>query len=200
MSTNPSEFKHGPDYPAENVSWHQAKEFCRRATELMRSSGPAWPEQLVFRLPTDEEWSLAAGLSEESGGTPVEKDGRLKDVYPWGAQWPPPREAGNYCDQAFGEAHPGWAVVEDYADGYADTAPVGSFRANQYGLYDLGGNVWEWCEDWYDPATKISRVLRGGSWANHEPENLLTSARNYYPPTYRYGNIGFRVTLGRPIP
>ena len=200
MRTNPSEFRHTQDCPVENVSWNNAQDFCRRLAESLGRGAAGWPEGLALRLPTDEEWSLAVGLDHESGSTPLEKDGKIKDHYPWGSQWPPPAQAGNYCDQAFAVDHPGWTVIEGYEDGYADTAPVGSFTPNQFGLYDMGGNVWEWCEDYYDPATKLSRVLRGASWANHGSENLLSSARNYYPPIYRYGNIGFRIVLAGAAP
>jgi hypothetical protein len=178
MDKNPSNFKTGPDSPVQMVSWDHAKEFCRRLTAGL-------PDKLkgkfAFRLPTDAEWSMAVGLPEESGSTPKEKDGKIKDVYPWGTTWPPPSGAGNYYSSLG-------------VDSFHYTSPVGSFKPNQFGLYDLGGNVWEWCEDWYDSDEKY-RVLRGASWRDDAPGNLLSSRRNAYTPDYRRGNFGFRVVL-----
>ena len=81
-----------------------------------------------------------------------------------------------------------------YDDGYEYTSPVGSFAANPLGLYDLGGNVWEWCEDFYDGESG-ARVLRGGSWYYGGPGSLLSSARDLLGPDYRNYDIGFRVVL-----
>ena len=125
---------------------------------------------------------MAVGLPPESGSTPKAKDGQIKDVYPWGTQWPPPSGAGNYDSSL-------------KVDNFDKTAPVGSFKPNQYGLYDLGGNVWEWCEDWYDSDQK-ARVLRGGSWDCVGPRFLLSSFRGVSPPGGRGGYCGFRVVLG----
>ena len=192
LDKNPSNFKTGPDYPVEQVTWDEAKEFCRRLTAGL-------PDKLkgkfVFRLPTDAEWSVAVGLPEESGGTPKDKDMKIKDVYPWGTTWPPPSGAGNYADQSCKQKYPSSGVIEGYADGYADTAPVGSFKPNQFGLYDLGGNVWEWCEDWYDSDQK-GRVLRGGSWGNVYPAFLSSSCRDSSLPGNRYDGGGFRCVVG----
>ena len=179
MAKNPSAYKNGADYPVEQVSWDDAKEFCRRLTAGLPDKLKG---QYAFRLPTDEEWSVAVGLPPESGSTPKEKDGQIKDVYPWGTQWPPPSGAGNYDSSL-------------KVDNFDKTAPVGSFAANQFGLYDLGGNVWEWCEDWYDSDQK-ARVLRGGSWSGDDPRYLLSSFRYDYPPGDRNDISGFRVVLG----
>ena len=74
------------------------------------------------------------------------------------------------------------------------TAPVGSLKPNGYGLFDMSGNVWEWCQDWYDGGKDI-RVLRGGSWANgtnrlHVPYRFFNTLNN------RYFNSGFRCVSG----
>ena len=180
MGKNPSCFKSGPDYPVEQVSWDEAEEFCAKLTaglpDLLK-------DKCAFRLPTDAEWSLAVGLPEENGSTPAEKDGRIQDVFPWGSLWPPPVRSGNYNG---GDAFP---------DGYRWTAPVGSFQANQHGLYDLGGNVWEWCEDWYNDKQQY-RVVRGASWNCNFPSILLSSDRSLYPPGDRVNEVGLRVVVG----
>ena len=130
----------------------------------------------------------------EGSGTPKEKDKRIKDVYPWGAQWPPPRGVGNYGDATFKRKYPKWTAIQGYDDGYAETSPVGTFRSNRFGLYDMGGNVWQWCEDWYDGEQK-ARVLRGAAWFRAEPGNLLSSARLPGPPDNRATQRGFRCVL-----
>jgi formylglycine-generating enzyme required for sulfatase activity len=71
---------------------------------------------------------------------------------------------------------------------------VGSFEVNLSGLYDMGGNVWQWCEDWYN-AQAQSRVLRGASWGNNYPGRLLASYRISLTPDVRYGNLGFRCVV-----
>jgi formylglycine-generating enzyme required for sulfatase activity len=135
------------------------------------------------------------GLGHEVGDTPGEKNGRITGVYPWGKQWPPPKGAGNYCGA---ESKP-WAdeVIEGYDDGYAHTSPVGSFAPNKFGLYDMGGNAWQWCEDWYDTEQRY-RVLRGASWYEFSPFNLLSSARYYGgAPDGRCNGGGFRCVIGK---
>ena len=170
----------GPTDPVVNVNWGDAHAFCRWLTEKERKAGLITAEE-SYRLPTDAEWSMAVGLDEPSVGTPEEKDGKVKGVYPWGTQWPPPRGAGNYGKDL-------------KVDDFPYMSPVGSFAPNRYGLYDMGGNVQQWCEDWYDDR-KDSRVLRGASWYDHGPGDLLSSYRLYYTPDGRYGYVGFRCVM-----
>jgi len=183
----------GPEHPVTMVAWAEAKAFCRWLTEEDQRAGFISGDQR-YRLPTDAEWSLAVGLQEPGQGTPKEKDGKVKGVYPWGTEWPPPGGAGNYADGAAKRRFSSWTVIERYEDGYATTSPVGSFGANRFGLFDMGGNVWQWCEDWYD-SIQASPVLRGGSWRSDGPNSPLSSYRDYGTPGRRDGCIGFRVVL-----
>ena len=189
MGNNPSDYKKGPDYPVEMVSWDDAKAFCAKLKSLV---GSKLPNEFIFRLPTDPEWSWAVGLENEKGNTPQEKHMKIADVYPWGTQWPPPKGAGNYDDYSNFK-------IPDFSDGYESTSPVGSFNPNKNGLYDMGGNVWEWCENWYDEK-KQCRVLRGASWFLSTFDFLLSSFRYFDTPDFRVNVIGFRVVLGMSLP
>jgi hypothetical protein len=179
-------FSQTASHPVVNVSWHDARQFCAWLTEKERSEGNL-PSSSEYRLPTDSEWSWAVGIGHrESRGTPRDKAKKLKDVYPWGTQWPPPKGAGNY-DPSLG------------TDPFEYTSPAGSFAANAQGVFDLGGNVWEWCEDFLNGASGV-RVLRGGSWNFSGAGHLLSSYRNGVMPSARSGGIGFRCVLaGVPI-
>src|SRR5271165_999741 len=190
-------FSQGADYPVVGVSWDDAKAFCEWLTKRERGSG-ALPEGMYYRLPTDEEWSIAVGLDSEAGNTPQEKDSTIK-LYPWGTKWPPPPGAGNYAgeEERIGKEPEDWKVIEGYNDGYPRTSPVGSFAANKNGLYDMGGNVWQWCEDWYSSLNKY-RVVRGGSWVDNLDFNVLSSSRTYRREPYlRYDMVGFRCVVAR---
>ncbi|MEI6568613.1 MAG: SUMF1/EgtB/PvdO family nonheme iron enzyme [Verrucomicrobiota bacterium] len=172
-------FKQTVDHPVVKLSWDDAQAFCAWLTKKERGEGKINATQR-YRLPTDAEWSVAVGLEVEAGGTPKDKNMKIKGVYPWGTQWPPPKGAGNY-DQSRG------------VDDYNTTSPVGSFNPNKHGLYDMGGNVWQWCEDWFDGDQKF-RVLRGASWNNYDPDYLLSSSRGLMPDI-RSINFGFRCVL-----
>jgi formylglycine-generating enzyme required for sulfatase activity len=171
-------FDQTEEHPAVNVSWEDATAFCEWLTEHQRVAGRINAMQ-SYRLPSDEEWSAAVGLDKEGGNTPMERE--VKDVYPWGTKWPPPNGAGNYSP----------SLKVDY---HKNTSPAGSFEANRFGIYDLGGNVWEWCQDWYD-AKRKDRVVRGASWLSSRPDFLLSSCRDYGTPEYRSDHFGFRCVL-----
>jgi formylglycine-generating enzyme required for sulfatase activity len=162
------------DHPVVNVSWDDAQAFCQW---LSRREGK------TYRLPTDHEWSVAVGIGDRESATasPGDKNGKIESIYPWGSTWPPPNGAGNYDSSL-------------QCDRFDGTAPVGSFAANRFGLFDLGGNVWEWCEDWYD-SDQDTRVVRGGSWSIAAKFDLRSSGRDVLTPAYRYVNCGFRVVL-----
>jgi formylglycine-generating enzyme required for sulfatase activity len=179
-STSPF-FSQTNDDPVVSVSWNDAKAFCKWLTTKERGEGKLGKDQ-EYRLPTDAEWSVAVGLPPETGETPGQKNGKVKGVYPWGTQWPPPKGTGNY--------HPSLGV-----DSFEKTSPVGSFPANRFGLYDMGGNVWQWCEDSIPPSGY--RVVRGGSWRDREPSELLSSFRLNDLADFRIGwHYGFRCVLG----
>lgn len=105
------------------VSWYDATAFCAWLTTRERRSG-VLPAGASYRLPTDQEWSLAVGLGSESGTTPEEKDSKVR-LYPWDTMWAPPPGAGNYCGvEAKIGNEPGLIVIEGYNDGYPRTSPV----------------------------------------------------------------------------
>ena len=173
-------YPQGPTHPAVNVNWNEATAFCQWLTDKERKAGTLAAGQ-SYRLPTDSEWSAAVGLNESVEGTPEAKDGKVKDVFPWGTEWPPPKDAGNYGARL-------------QVDTYRDTSPVGSFKPNGFGLYDVGGNVDQWCEDWYNARQK-DRTLRGGGFASDSRSSLSSARRGYMKPEYRMLAAGFRCVL-----
>jgi formylglycine-generating enzyme required for sulfatase activity len=183
----------GPTHPVVNVSWDDAKAFCQWLTQKDRKNGNIGPKA-EYRLPTDLEWSAAVGLKGEKGATPKDRDEKVPGVYPWGQAWPPPPGSGNFADTTFKRSFPKLNSIEGYDDGYATTSPVGAYPALANGLYDLSGNVWEWCEDRYDEDRNF-RVLRGGSWDDNVPPYLLSSSRINVGPGRRDSSFGFRVVL-----
>lgn len=177
-------------HPVCCVNWNDATEFCRWLTKREKATGNLEPNQ-EYRLPTDAEWSAAVGLPDERGSTPEEKNNHgFGGGYPWGTQWPPPIGAGNYAGEG-DYVDAGWKI-DGYADGAQRTAKVGSYTVNRFGIYDLGGNVWEWCEDWYDNDRK-TRVLRGASFEDCIAAVLLSSTRFFGAP-------GDRVKIRRHSP
>lgn len=184
----------GPDYPVVAVSWNDATAFCRWLTKTERDQDLI-PPDAIYRLPTDAEWSWAVGIGDrETEATPKAKNGKLKDVYPWGTQYPPPPAAGNFADQAALNYFKKWPNIPGYNDGFVTTAPVGSFKPNDFGLYDMAGNAAEWCEDSYD-GTSSRRELRGGSWVNTGPKSLWSSTRMSVGPSRLSVITGFRCVL-----
>ncbi len=165
------------EHPVVCVSWDDAVAFCAWLTTREGAAGRL-PAGLVYRLPTEAEWEYAC-----RAGTTTK--------YAWGDNWRDGRGWGNFAPRCTARRFPGQAWLERegpswlwrrfpwllyYDDGYAQTAPVGRFRANAWGLYDVHGNVWEWCADWdgahgrevqkdpKGPKTGSCRVSRGRSW------------------------------------
>jgi predicted Ser/Thr protein kinase len=178
--TRPS-FEQGPTHPAVMLDWNEARRFCAWLTEKERLAGTLEPNQ-EYRLPTDLEWSAAVGLENEVGDTPQKRDRKVTNVFPWaGAQWPPSWGVGNYSPQM-------------NVDAYDSTSPAGSFGANEFGLYDMGGNVMQWCEDFYD-GQGTNCVARGAAFNTLRRDLLQSSARYAFRPVRRSPNIGFRCVL-----
>lgn len=181
-------FRQGPDHPVVNVTWTEAVAFCKWLTDKEHKDGTL-PANQFYRLPYDLEWSRAVSLPDESGKTPEARDMGVPDVYPWGTDWPPPKGAGNYTGEETGSD----VAIKGYEDGFAWTAPVGSFPPNKLGLYDMGGNVWQWCMDSWNSESK-AKVLRGASWYNGALKlSLLSSCRVHAAPDSSTDNYGFRI-------
>ena len=185
-------FKQGPTHPVVNVSWFDAMAFCSWLTDKERRSGQL-PKTEQYRLPTDQEWSQAVGLENEKGATPSQRDLGVQDVFPWGKDWPPPPGVGNYTGAETGSQ----AAITAFDDGYTWTSPVGSFKANALGLYDMGGNVWQWCMDEWQ-AGKTNKVLRGASWYDGALKlSLFSSSRIPAKPESSADNHGFRIVRAK---
>ena len=168
------------EHPVIYVSWEDAQAFCVWLTKKERDAGTIAASQ-KYRLATDHEWSCAVGIGGKENAlvSPRDKSRKVAD-FPWGVTWPPPKGSGNYDKKLL-------------TDDFDHTSPVGSFRANALGIYDMGGNVWEWCEDKFDGSDDW-RVLRGGSWSDSSREYLSSSYRRGSDPVARYDN-GFRCVL-----
>ncbi len=185
------DFAQDATHPVVRVSWEDATAFCEWLTQKEIGAGLI-EETQVYRLPTDLEWSAGAGLPDEGRNTPEERDGKLKD-FPWGKQWPPPPGSGNFADSSIRRA----GAIAGYHDGFPQTSPVGSFPANRLGIFDMCGNVWQWCRDSYKggAGARDWGVMRGGSWGTANPSELRASYRNVVDRTERDVIYGFRCVL-----
>ena len=159
--------------PAELIDWNKVYKYS--PTDKHPMIYVTWHDAMAYanwvgkRLPTEAEWEYAA------------QGGLIEKKYVWGDDEAVARDYAN-CDGT-GEK-----------DKWEYCAPVGSFKSNGYGLYDMGGNVWEWCQDWYN-SNKTRRVLRGGSW--NDPSSNLRAANRYgYYPSNTYYYLGFRCVSG----
>ena len=198
-AARPPDFPQTSEHPIVNVSREDAQAFCKWLTESERKSQRI-ADTHIYRLPTDLEWSTMVGLREEEGISPGWRDARKQAVYPWGVSWPPDAIVGNFADLTAANTQ-GVSInrtISNYNDGFAFTAPVGSFPPNSAGFFDLSGNVQEWVEDEYSKLGKnLEGVLRGGGWSTFQSENLLSGSRNAVPPTYQDAIYGFRVVLAK---
>ncbi len=185
------DFPQDETHPIVRVNWEDADAFCKWLTER-EAKAEGLDETQSYRLPTDVEWSTAAGVATEIGNTPEERDGRVRD-FPWGRNWPPPPRSGNFADTAVKRP----PFIASYTDGFPQTSPVGSFPANKAGLFDMCGNVWQWVADSYHggPTRKDWGVLRGGSWGTSKQDELRLGYRDVVDRSERDVIFGFRCVL-----
>ena len=176
-------------HPVVCVSWNDAVEFCRWLGNR---------EGKCYRLPTEAEWEYACRADTDT-------------IYQWGNRF---EDGAGWCNVADLTAKEEFSkifnpsILFPWYDEYIYTAPVGQFRANAFGLYDMHGNVLEFCSDWYSedyykvsrlrnpigPANGELRVLRGGSWSSN-PRGCSSSKRYRDRSTIRCSNLGFRIVL-----
>ncbi|MGF1518462.1 MAG: SUMF1/EgtB/PvdO family nonheme iron enzyme [Nodosilinea sp.] len=187
LNAEPSHFK-GDNRPVEQISWWEAVEFCDRLANQTKRA---------YRLPSEAEWEYAC----RAGTTTPFHFGETITT-----------DLANYRGQDWeyqGKTYPGNYGGGPYGSFREETTEVGSFPANAFGLYDMHGNVWEWCADhWHDTYASApidgsawvtdnndaKRLLRGGSWID-VPAGCRFANRNRYAPGVRYDLIGFRVVL-----
>ena len=195
----------GGALPVVGVDRTEARAFCTWLTERERNAGLIDAKD-VYRLPTDEEWSRAAGLPPERGATPEERNGRIRGVYPWGYDWPPPNGVDNLADINSARKASLDSAIAGYEDKFPFLAPVAALTPNERGISGLAGNVSEWVDTDFEapPAAKPGEAVkpslgttRGGNWRTASPEELLASARMPVPVETRRNTIGFRVVLVR---
>ena len=166
----------GENQPVVGVTWYAAQAYCLWLSIIEESAGH-------YRLAHEIEWEWAAGGKQGTIGQKVRE-------YPW------PEEKG--------KAHPKLLNFDESNIGA--TTPVGSYPdgATPEGLYDMAGNVWEWCSDWYGadgtftkplgPETRSNRVLRGGHWSSLAG-NCRSAHRNSFTPDFRNYHVGFRLVF-----
>jgi formylglycine-generating enzyme required for sulfatase activity len=199
-----SETLNGNDQPVVQISWKKAALFCNW---LSKKEGlpPVYavkgdritvsdPVKTGYRLPTEAEWEYCARIPGDGAS----------QKYPWGTTFPPPDKTVNIADMSAKDLLP--AVLDTYDDGYAATAPPGTFQPNKMGLHDLGGNVSEWCHDFYTiypyspgkvygdpigPAEGKHHVVRGSSWQHASISAVRAAYRDY--SNKKRPDLGFRV-------
>jgi eukaryotic-like serine/threonine-protein kinase len=192
-------FPQDDNHPVVNVSWNDAVAFCNGLSQLEGRKpcydleGGFLKEGNGYRLPTEAEWEFACRAGQTTRYSSGDDPESLATV-------------GNVADATVKEKYPAWTFAIKARDGYVCTAPVGQFLANALGLFDMHGNVWEWCADDYDAdyypksptddplnLTKAAgRVYRGGGWGSTS-RNCRSAFRFWNTPDYRSNYLGFRV-------
>ena len=159
--------------PAKPIDWDDVSEYS--PTDEHPMVHVSWFDAAAYakwarkRLPTEKEWEWAA------------RGGLKNKEYPWGNDKSLARDYANYL----------WMGGKD--KWARSTAPVGSFKPNGYGLYDITGNAWEWCQDWSN-SNKDARVIRGGGWRGGTGR-LRVARHGYAPPPNGNNDDGFRCVV-----
>lgn len=190
--------KLSPDSAVCGINFFQASRFCAWLTWRDQKEGRIAPGE-YYRLPTDEEWSLAAGLPAETEPEVEKRHLSLPKgtAFPWGKGWPPPRNFSNYGGQEARDANwpEAWMSLPKANDDFPRVALVGSFAESKNGLFDLWGNVWEWTDTKRNLVSN-QMTLRGGSWVDGGyPHQLRTDFRRFERPNKRESSLGFRCVL-----
>ena len=212
MGKNPSYFE-DPDRPIEKVSWEDAVGFAEKLNEWFAARNSksrskkvlGWSE-LLFRLPTEAEWEYAcrAGTKTDTylGDLKIVGDANAELLDRLG--WYGGNSGREYDLQKSRSLERDWLKNRQYPDKVGGTRKVAGKEANGWGLYDMLGNLWEWCEDWYGaytaervtdpvgPSKGTLRVLRGGCWST-PARNLRSACRSRSVPGIRDDNLGFRL-------
>ena len=178
MGNNPSSFE-GPDHPVECVSWNDCQSFVEKLNEELKKD----LNGCLFRLPKEAEWEYAAlGGNKSKGYSYAGSDDIDKVAWYW------KNSGDNYLKGSDDDWD--WDKIKK---NNCKTHPVKQLSPNELGIYDMSGNVWEWCEDLYEPSSSY-RVLRGGSWGDYA-RGCRVSNRLNYDPDDRHSGIGFRLVL-----
>lgn len=187
-------FEQSEDHPVVRLTREDMEAFCMWLTERDRTAGLIAPTQ-SYRLPADLEWSEAAGLIEDPNLTIAERSARPSE-FPWGSAWPIPPGAGNFggYEAIDSSAWMQFRPLEGWSDGYARTAPVGSFSANPLGFHDLAGNVQELILEPMVINGSTMQTARPSCFFTNSPKALKISARADVP---NLGSmiLGFRIAL-----
>ena len=202
----PSRFSHAGDLaPVEQVSWEDSQEFCKKLAKKVREA----KAPLNFRLPSEAEWEYAcrAGTNTALYTGPLTIEGEnhgpeLDDIAWYGGN--------SGVDYKGGHDSSDWPEKQ-HDHNRAGTHPVGQMACNAWGLYDMLGNVYEWCDDVYHHSYKGApddgsawlgegrlRVSRGGGWANGA-RYCRCAFRNRWPPGGRRNGVGFRLVLAAQV-
>jgi formylglycine-generating enzyme required for sulfatase activity len=196
MGNNPSHFKGNDNHPVEVVSWNDTQEFIKKLNQKTGQN---------YRLPSEAEWEYAARGGQQSKGYKYAGSNDIEEVA-WYYENSGEKKQVEYIEKKYlGLSKTKKTKIEITN---RQTHPVGQKKPNELGIYDMSGNIWEWCEDtWHDNYKNApnnnsawvdekyaNRVLRCGSWRNYS-EYCRTALRGYNSPTYRSNYNGFRLVL-----
>ena len=189
------DFEQGDDHPAVMVSWEDAVAFCEWLTERERMAEKIGAKD-VFRLPSDHEWSCAVGIGGEEDAKMLPFEKRFNgSKLPGSGAWPPKEQVGNLRGVENAQSDDfRKPILDDYKDDFIYTSPVGSFPPNQFQIFDLTGNAFEWIGDWFE-TKKERKVQRGGSYQDGGKGNLYLASRIPIKPNETWSDRGFRAVL-----